>query len=46
LFNENGPVSFVHETAKLLKNPYSWSNYSNMLYLESPVGVGFSYGPS
>ena len=24
-------------------NRYAWSKFSNMVYLESPVGVGFSY---
>ncbi|KAM5566396.1 serine carboxypeptidase-like 34 [Rosa sericea] len=29
--------------AKLKYNPYTWNNAANLLFLESPVGVGFSY---
>uniref|UniRef100_A0A7C9D069 Carboxypeptidase n=2 Tax=Opuntia streptacantha TaxID=393608 RepID=A0A7C9D069_OPUST len=40
-FSENGP--FRPSGDVLLKNDYSWNKEANMLYLESPVGVGFSY---
>ncbi|XP_068312932.1 serine carboxypeptidase-like 45 isoform X2 [Pyrus communis] len=40
-FNENGP--FQPSGYILLKNDFSWNREANMLYLESPAGVGFSY---
>jgi carboxypeptidase C (cathepsin A) len=24
-------------------NPYSWNNYANIMYVDQPVGTGFSY---
>ncbi|XP_016465881.1 serine carboxypeptidase-like 45 [Nicotiana tabacum] len=40
-FSENGP--FRPNGQVLVKNKYSWNKEANMLYLESPIGVGFSY---
>ncbi|XP_062110705.1 serine carboxypeptidase-like 45 [Humulus lupulus] len=40
-FSENGP--FRPSGAVLVRNEYSWNREANMLYLETPIGVGFSY---
>ncbi|MBA0616954.1 hypothetical protein Godav_026437 [Gossypium davidsonii] len=40
-FSENGP--FRPNGEFLVKNDYSWNTEANMLYLETPIGVGFSY---
>lgn len=45
---EHGPFNFeAGKTAgslpKLYLNPYSWTKVSNIIYLDSPAGVGLSY---
>ncbi|XP_057982275.1 serine carboxypeptidase-like 45 [Malania oleifera] len=40
-FMENGP--FKPGGDALIINEHSWNKEANMLYLESPAGVGFSY---
>ncbi|KAN0114845.1 alpha/beta-hydrolase [Hyaloscypha variabilis] len=42
LFQENGPCG-VDINGAVYSNPYSWSNASNMLYIDQPTQVGFSY---
>ncbi|CAI0442997.1 unnamed protein product [Linum tenue] len=41
-FSEHGPFK-PNAAGLLVNNDYSWNKEANMLYLESPAGVGFSY---
>lgn len=41
----NGPVKLKPD-GSLEKNPYSWNEKANVLYIEQPLGVGYSYGES
>lgn len=40
---ELGPLRINDDGATLRKNPYSWNRIANMLFIDSPVGVGYSY---
>ncbi|KAJ3826667.1 alpha/beta-hydrolase [Lentinula raphanica] len=42
LFQENGPCHVNADLTTTL-NPYSWNN-SNIIYIDQPIGTGFSYG--
>ncbi|CAH9138166.1 unnamed protein product, partial [Cuscuta epithymum] len=42
LFTENGPFRPAKD-GKLILNPFSWNLVSNMLYVDSPIGTGFSF---
>ncbi len=41
---ENGPFLFQPNTTTLRLNPNAWNNRANLLYIQSPGGVGFSKG--
>ncbi|KAF1988798.1 serine carboxypeptidase [Aulographum hederae CBS 113979] len=44
LLTENGPFTWEAGTLAPVQNPYTWVNLTNMLWVEQPVGVGFSQG--
>ncbi|KAF8512401.1 alpha/beta-hydrolase [Gautieria morchelliformis] len=43
-FQENGPVTWSWGQAAPTANPWSWTNLSHVLWVEQPVGTGFSQG--
>jgi len=43
LFYENGPYQFEADGTTLKSNPYSWNAHANLIYVDQPVGTGFSH---
>lgn len=43
-FQENGRIQWTWGQYSPQINPYSWVNLTNMLWVEYPIGVGFSPG--
>ncbi|RDW68292.1 hypothetical protein BP5796_08949 [Coleophoma crateriformis] len=43
LLQENGPCFVGNDSNSTYLNPWSWNNEVNMLYIDQPAQVGFSY---
>ncbi|XP_005102722.2 lysosomal protective protein-like [Aplysia californica] len=43
LLQENGPFTIQPDGKTLVANPSSWNTLTNVIYLEAPAGVGYSY---
>ncbi|XP_026726820.1 venom serine carboxypeptidase-like isoform X1 [Trichoplusia ni] len=41
LFDEIGPFTVINETLK--RNPYSWLSNHSLLFIDNPVGTGYSF---
>lgn len=42
-FTENGPCPVNDDSKSTYRNKYAWTKHANMLYIDQPVQVGFSY---
>lgn len=43
LLQEHGPCFIAEDSKTTIHNPWSWNNHVNMLYIDQPNQVGFSY---
>ncbi|KAJ5971244.1 Peptidase S10 serine carboxypeptidase [Penicillium vulpinum] len=46
LLQENGPFLWQSGAYEPVRNPYSWTNLTNVVYIDQPADTGFSPGPS
>eukprot|EP01100_Stratorugosa_tubuloviscum_P010006 TRINITY_DN423_c0_g3_i1.p1 TRINITY_DN423_c0_g3~~TRINITY_DN423_c0_g3_i1.p1 ORF type:complete len:460 (-),score=215.31 TRINITY_DN423_c0_g3_i1:120-1499(-) len=46
LFSENGPFTVSQDGQSLISNPYTWNKQFALVYIDNPVGAGFSFTQS
>ncbi|KAI1081101.1 Alpha/Beta hydrolase protein [Whalleya microplaca] len=44
LIQENGPFIWQYGTLKPVPNPWAWNRLTNVVWVEQPIGTGFSKG--
>jgi cathepsin A (carboxypeptidase C) len=44
LMSENGPCTPTPDGMDTVNNPYSWNTNANIMWIDQPAGVGYSYG--
>ncbi|KAI0310168.1 serine carboxypeptidase [Amylostereum chailletii] len=44
LFQELGPCRITNDSSSVELNPTAWNEFANVMFIDQPVGVGFSYG--
>lgn len=45
-FQENGPILWQAGTQTPARNPWTWAKVTNMMWVDQPIGTGFSHGES
>ncbi|EGD73922.1 serine carboxypeptidase CBP1 [Salpingoeca rosetta] len=44
LLFENGPCTVNQDGTATIENPFGWNAQANIIFVDQPAGVGFSYG--